>query len=86
MPIVRKSNASRHMQRLEERIDKLKEVLKGSSPNSNLWNFYSLNESDFARDFTEIDPSELSIALGDIENAIKELKKAKTLKADRLQQ
>jgi hypothetical protein len=74
------------MQRLEERIDKLKEVLKGSSPNSNLWNFYSLNESDFARDFTEIDPSELSIALGDIENAIKELKKAKTLKADRLQQ
>jgi tetratricopeptide (TPR) repeat protein len=86
VPIVRKSNASRHMQRLEERIDKLKEVLKGSSPNSNLWNFYSLNESDFARDFTEIDPSELSIALGDIENAIKELKKAKTLKADRLQQ
>ena len=84
MPIVRKSKAQRHLERLEERIEKLKEVLQGKEPNINLWNFYSLNETDYLRDFTEVEQSELSIALGDIENAIKELKKVKTLKAERL--
>ena len=84
MPIVRKSKASHHLQQLEDRIEKLKEILKGDTPNPNLWNLYAYSESDYERDFTEIDHADLAIALGDVENAIKELKKAKTLKAEKI--
>jgi len=84
MPIVRKSKTDHHLEQLEERIEKLKLVMHGSEPNPNLWNLYALNENDYKRDFSEIDQSDLSIALGDVENAIKELKKAKTIKAEKL--
>jgi deoxyribodipyrimidine photolyase-like uncharacterized protein len=84
MPIARKSKADHQLRQLEHRIKKLKLVMQGKEPNSSLWNFYALNENDYKRDFTEIDQSDLSVALGDIETAIKELKKVKTLKADKL--
>ncbi len=69
---------------LEERIGTLRKVMQGSEPNDGLWNFHALSESDYVRDFVEIDQAALSIALGDVENVIKELKKVKTLKAERL--
>ena len=81
MPIVRKTKAQQHLQRLEERIEKIKQVLQGQEPNMNLWNLYAFSEDDYKRDFTEIDQSELSLALSDIEGAIRELKKVKTLPA-----
>lgn len=81
MPIVKKINSNRHLKILEGRIENLNAVLQGSEPNMNIWNLYALSESDYKRDFTEVDQSDLSLALGDVENAIKELKKAKTLKA-----
>lgn len=84
MPIVRKSKSDHHLNQLEDRINKLKLIMQGVEPNPSLWNLYALNENDYKRDFSEIDSSDLSIALGDIENAIKELKKLKTLKAEKL--
>ena len=84
MPIVRKTKAQQHLQRLEERIEKIKQVLQGQEPNMNLWNLYAFSEDDYKRDFTEIDQSELSLALSDIEGAIRELKKVKTLPAQKL--
>jgi len=83
MPIVRKSKATHHLEQLKERIEKLKQVMHGTEPNAGLWNLYALNENDYKRDFTEVDQSDLAIALGDVENAIRELKKARTLKAEK---
>ena len=84
MPIVQKSVANMHLKRLDERVLELKSVLQGNEPNDGLWNFYSLNESDYSRDFTEISATDLSYALSDLEAVIKELKKVRTLKAKRL--
>jgi len=84
MPIVMKSKSMHHFKRLEDRMKCLKKVLLGAEPNPSLWNYYSLSESDYKRDFTEVEQSDLSVALNDVETAIKELKKVKALKADKL--
>lgn len=84
MSIARKSRAQQHCERLEKSLDSLKSVLLGSEPNVNIWNLYAYNEGDYKRDFTEIDDSELSIAIAGLESVIKELKKAKALKATKL--
>lgn len=73
MPIVRKSKFAHLFSELQKRIDNLKNIMEGKEPNENLWNFYALNEGDYKRDFTEIEQSELLLALGDVDNAIKEL-------------
>ena len=84
MPIVEKIVSKSHLNRLNERVAGLKDALQGSEPNQGLWNFYSLNEDDYKRDFIEIDATNLSYALSDLEAVIKELKKARTLKAEKL--
>lgn len=84
MPIVRKSKSDLLFNKLKERVDKLQKVMEGKKPNENLCDLYALNSSDYERDFTEIDSSELSIAVNDLASVINELKKARTLKADKL--
>lgn len=84
MPIVDKAAALQSVAKLTERLDALKKTLEGVEPNSNLWNLYSQNPSDFNRDFVEIAEQDLAYAIGDLEVILKELKKSKTLKAHKL--
>ena len=81
MPIVRKSNADRHIQRLEQKIEIVKEALTGREPSMNLWNIYASNESDYSRDFRHVNKPELLTALENAETVINELKNMAILEA-----
>ena len=81
MPIVQKSNAERHIKRLEQKIDIIKEALAGSDPSRNLWNIYALNESDYMQEFRHVNKPELLAALENAETVIQELKNTAILEA-----
>ena len=84
MPVVRKSNAQKHLSQLNESVNTLRKVLEGSEPNPNTWDIFALNEDDYSRDFMHIDPTDLGYALSALEGVIKELRKTKSLQAERL--
>lgn len=84
MPIAHKSLIQSKLKALDESYTNLISSLDGASPNGNIWDSFSLSESDFKRDFTEIDPEKLTAAIGSIEALIKDLKKTNSLKAKRL--
>ena len=84
MPIVRKSHAGGQFRLLEERIERVKTLLEGTSPNPNLCDQYAHSATDYERDFIEIDRDALALALDEVAAVIRHLKKTKTLPAEKL--
>ena len=84
MPIVERAASKQHVKNLMDRVEHLREVLEGKEPSLNIWSNYALNEKDYLRDFVHIEEEDLTYAISDLEGILKLLKKAKTLKADKL--
>ncbi|MEB4590111.1 hypothetical protein VSS37_03880 [Candidatus Thiothrix sp. Deng01] len=62
MPIYQKSEVARFLHDLDKYHQALKATLT-AAPNADVFNFYSHNPDDFARDFVEIDLDELHKAI-----------------------
>ena len=75
---------SRHLQEFDDRCQKLRDALIGSAPNPNVFNEYSLNPEDFARDFVEISANDVSYAVTDFRASLKKLDAIEKLKEPRL--
>jgi hypothetical protein len=84
MPITHQVDLQHLKAEFDERCEKLRHVLIGSSPNRNVFDQYSLNPDDFKRDFIELDEKQLLFAIEDLQTCLKKLKQVSKLRAPRL--
>ena len=84
MPILRKTDLQTHVYEFDDRCEKLRHALIGESPNSNVYDQYSLNPDDFKRDFVEINLQQIDYSISDLSASLKKLKAINRISAKRL--
>ena len=84
MPIIRQEDLRHLKTEFDDRCERLRHVLIGTSPNRNVFDQYSLNPGDFNRDYIELDEKQLAFAIDDLQTCLKKLKQTKKLSAPRL--
>ena len=84
MPIIRKSELTRHLAHLDQRFEKLKKEVMGTEPSSDIYHVYHNDPSAYKKEFTHVDELEVKLAIDDFTAILKELKQIKKLQAKRL--
>ena len=75
MPIVRKQDSDRQIERLTQKLASVEQALQGKDPSANLWSIYAQEESAYLREFRHINERELRDALAGLETVIAQVKK-----------
>ncbi len=83
MAIIRTTEIEIHLEKLERNFLELKEIIKGTEPNQNIWDQYSLNPDDYRRDFIEINLTRLDYAIDSYKSSLAQLAKLRNRQASR---
>jgi len=81
MAIIRTTEMTIHIQKLEQNYQELRTIIGGTEPNTNIWNLYSLNPDDYKRDFVEVNLTALDYAISAYKTSLEKLAKLESKQA-----
>jgi hypothetical protein len=84
LPVIKRSAADAHIKELQAACDNVARAINGKAASGNTWDQYSFNPDDFARDFTEVTPSELLQAVAAARSMLDKVKKLEKHKEPKL--
>lgn len=79
MTIIRKSNLAKWLKMLDDAYADARRKLGGEPPNPNIYDRYHDNPEHYARDFTEVDPKAVRVAVKHLRAVLDELADTKDL-------
>ena len=77
MPTVKKNYVIQKVKKLNEAIDNLKKVLLNTPATGDNWDSLALNPEEYANNFVNIDPDDLTKEIGAIRAMLTEIHKLK---------